>query len=120
MFRLLPWRKPPLSRSLACPATVRHCALLPPLCKLGDFGNVFRTISLFLRTLDGRAGINVQCRRTGGGFGGKLTRDIPLSAAAALGAYVTGKTVHVQLDRCQDSIMVLSLCGGLRAVLAWQ
>jgi xanthine dehydrogenase molybdopterin-binding subunit B len=58
----------------------------------------------------------VKVRRTGGGFGGKLTRQIPVSAAAALAAYVTGKQVHVQLDRCQDSVMVRLETGSCVAV----
>ena len=42
----------------------------------------------------------------GGGYGGKGTRQLPLVASAALGAYVTGMQVHVILERCQDLIMV--------------
>ena len=50
--------------------------------------------------------INVINRRAGGGFGGKLSRQLPVCAAAALGALVTGKQVHVQLDRVQDLSIV--------------
>ncbi len=46
--------------------------------------------------------VTVKTRRTGGGFGGKLTRQIPVTAAAALGAVVTGRQVHVQMERVQD------------------
>ena len=42
----------------------------------------------------------------GGGYGGKGSRQAPVVAAASLGAYVTGKQVHVQLERVQDCIMV--------------
>ena len=49
--------------------------------------------------------VNVTSRRAGGGFGGKLTRQMPIVAAAALGSFVTGKQVHVQLERCQDLMM---------------
>ena len=47
-------------------------------------------------------------RRSGGGFGGKATRNIPLVASASLAAVVTGCEVHVQLDRGQD----LRMTGG--------
>jgi xanthine dehydrogenase/oxidase len=50
--------------------------------------------------------VSVVNRRSGGAFGGKITRMTPVVAAASLGAYVTGKQVHVQFERCQDMIMV--------------
>ncbi len=34
-----------------------------------------------------------------------LGRAVPTAAAAALAAYVTGRHVHVQLDRLQDTQM---------------
>lgn len=39
------------------------------------------------------------------GYGGKGSRQLPCAAAAALGAFVTGKQVHVQLERLQDMQM---------------
>jgi hypothetical protein len=59
--------------------------------------------------------VNVLNRRSGGAFGGKITRMVPVVASATLGAYVTGKQVHVQLDRSQDMIMVRvsALCGAV-------
>ena len=50
--------------------------------------------------------VDIVTRRVGGGFGGKLSRMLPVVAAASLGSYVTGRQVHVQLERCQDMIMV--------------
>lgn len=49
--------------------------------------------------------INLISRRAGGGYGGKGSRQLPLVGAASLGALVTGKQVHVLLERCQDFIM---------------
>ena len=72
-------------------AAFRHCA---PCC---DDGQV---------TALPAHKVNVLTRRAGGAFGGKLTRMLPLVASASLGAFVTGKQVHVQLEWCQDMIMV--------------
>ena len=56
--------------------------------------------------------VNVTCRRVGGGFGGKLTRHIPIAVAAAVGAKVTGKPVRFVLDRNTD----MRITGGRHAV----
>ncbi len=53
-------------------------------------------------------------RRIGGGYGGKTTRASCVNGAAAVAAYLTGRQVHVQLDRVQDMQMV----GGGRTVYA--
>ncbi|KAG5177145.1 putative xanthine dehydrogenase [Tribonema minus] len=47
---------------------------------------------------------NVVCRmkRMGGGFGGKETRSVFISCAAALAAHVTGRPVNIMLDRDVD------------------
>ena len=42
------------------------------------------------------------CRRAGGGFGGKVTRSMPVAAAAAVAAHKLGRTVHYQQDRNED------------------
>jgi len=42
------------------------------------------------------------CRRAGGGFGGKVTRSMPIAAAAAVAAHKTGRAVHYQQDRNED------------------
>jgi len=49
--------------------------------------------------------INIVTRRVGGGYGGKGSRMAPVVAASSLAAYVTGRQVHVQLERCQDFVM---------------
>ncbi len=46
--------------------------------------------------------IVVQCRRMGGGFGGKETQPALLACIAALGAWKTGKPVKLRLDRDAD------------------
>jgi CO/xanthine dehydrogenase Mo-binding subunit len=53
--------------------------------------------------------IVVNNRRVGGGFGSKITRNLQYVALACVGAVVTGRQVHVQLDRCQDMMMVCVL-----------
>ncbi len=64
--------------------------------------------------------VNVLNRRSGGAFGGKITRMVPVVASATLGAYVTGKQVHVQLDRSQDMIMVrVSALRGVGVGVVW-
>jgi xanthine dehydrogenase large subunit len=47
----------------------------------------------------------VQCRRMGGGFGGKESQPALLAAAAAVLARKTGKPVKLRLDRDADMIM---------------
>ncbi len=49
--------------------------------------------------------ISVQCRRMGGGFGGKESQPALLAAAAALLAVKTGKPVKLRLDRDADMLI---------------
>jgi len=46
--------------------------------------------------------VSVECRRMGGGFGGKESQSGVVACAAALAARVTGKPVKVRLDRDDD------------------
>src|SRR5438094_2248813 len=56
--------------------------------------------------LDVRAhSVTVQCRRMGGGFGGKESQPGLIAAAAALLALKTGRPVKLRLDRDIDMIM---------------
>lgn len=47
----------------------------------------------------------VRVKRLGGGFGGKETRSIPLSAAVALAAKKTGRPVRYMLSREEDMVI---------------
>ena len=47
----------------------------------------------------------VQCRRMGGGFGGKESQAALIAAAAAVLARKTGRTVKLRLDRDTDMLM---------------
>ncbi|HEY7752998.1 MAG TPA: xanthine dehydrogenase molybdopterin binding subunit [Steroidobacteraceae bacterium] len=47
----------------------------------------------------------VQCRRMGGGFGGKETQPALLACIAALGAVKTGRAVKLRLDRDDDFLV---------------
>jgi xanthine dehydrogenase large subunit len=47
----------------------------------------------------------VQCRRMGGGFGGKETQPALLACIAALGAWKTGRAVKLRLDRDADMLI---------------
>jgi xanthine dehydrogenase large subunit len=49
--------------------------------------------------------ITVQCRRMGGGFGGKETQPALIAAAAAVMAAKTQRTVKLRLDRDTDMLM---------------
>lgn len=49
--------------------------------------------------------VTVQCRRMGGGFGGKETQPALLAAAAAVLAHKTGRPVKLRLDRDTDMVM---------------
>ena len=49
--------------------------------------------------------VTVQCRRMGGGFGGKETQPALIAAAAAVLAHKTGRPVKLRLDRDTDMIM---------------
>jgi len=42
--------------------------------------------------------INIQVKRLGGGFGGKLTRSTQIAAACAISAHTIGKPVRIELD----------------------
>jgi xanthine dehydrogenase large subunit len=50
-------------------------------------------------------GVTVQCRRMGGGFGGKESQPALLAAAAAILARKTRRPVKLRLDRDVDMIM---------------
>jgi xanthine dehydrogenase large subunit len=49
--------------------------------------------------------VTVQCRRMGGGFGGKETQPALIAAAAAVMAARTQRTVKLRLDRDTDMLM---------------
>ena len=49
--------------------------------------------------------ITVQCRRMGGGFGGKESQPALMAAAAAIGARKTGRPVKLRMERDADMIM---------------
>jgi xanthine dehydrogenase large subunit len=49
--------------------------------------------------------VTVQCRRMGGGFGGKETQPALIAAAAAVMASKTQRTVKLRLDRDTDMLM---------------
>jgi xanthine dehydrogenase large subunit len=49
--------------------------------------------------------VTVQCRRMGGGFGGKETQPALIAAAAAVLAQRSGRAVKLRLDRDADMIM---------------
>jgi xanthine dehydrogenase large subunit len=49
--------------------------------------------------------VTVQCRRMGGGFGGKETQPALIAAAAAVMARATGRPVKLRLDRDVDMEM---------------
>ncbi|CAN5436728.1 xanthine dehydrogenase molybdopterin binding subunit [soil metagenome] len=49
--------------------------------------------------------VTCECRRMGGGFGGKESQAAQWAALAAIGAHVTGRPVKCRLDRDDDMIM---------------
>eukprot|EP01038_Epipyxis_sp_PR26KG_P004721 gene4721-6626_t len=49
--------------------------------------------------------ININCPRTGGGFGGKLTGNLTVTAAAALSAVKLGRPVRIFNTRTADMLM---------------
>ena len=51
------------------------------------------------------ADVTVQCRRMGGGFGGKETQPALIAAAAAVLACKTGRPVKLRLDRDADMLI---------------
>ncbi|MFT3735442.1 MAG: xanthine dehydrogenase molybdopterin binding subunit [Rhodocyclaceae bacterium] len=46
--------------------------------------------------------VSVECRRMGGGFGGKESQSAQIACCAALGAWKTGRPVKLRLDRDDD------------------
>ncbi|MDB5812912.1 MAG: xanthine dehydrogenase molybdopterin binding subunit [Rhodocyclales bacterium] len=46
--------------------------------------------------------VSVECRRMGGGFGGKESQSAQIACAAALAAWKTGRPVKLRLDRDDD------------------
>ncbi|KAL4447705.1 hypothetical protein ABPG75_004924 [Micractinium tetrahymenae] len=58
--------------------------------------------------------VEAVCRRVGGGFGGKATRNLPVAVAAAVAAVKTGRPVRLVQDRATD----MRLNGGRCEVLA--
>jgi len=46
----------------------------------------------------------IRTKRMGGGFGGKETRSVPITAAVAVAAKVTGRPVRIMLDRDEDMV----------------
>ena len=46
--------------------------------------------------------VQVECRRMGGGFGGKESQSAPFACIAALAARLTGRPVKLRLDRDDD------------------
>ena len=49
--------------------------------------------------------VQVECRRMGGGFGGKESQSAPFACIAAVGARMTGRPVKVRLDRDDDFLI---------------
>ncbi|MCB1502301.1 MAG: xanthine dehydrogenase molybdopterin binding subunit [Bauldia sp.] len=49
--------------------------------------------------------VTVECRRMGGGFGGKESQATQWAVLAALGAFKTGRPVKLRLDRDDDMAM---------------
>jgi len=49
--------------------------------------------------------VSVECRRMGGGFGGKESQSGQVACAAALGAHLLGRPVKVRLDRDDDMVL---------------
>jgi len=49
--------------------------------------------------------VTVQCRRMGGGFGGKETQPALIASAAAVLAHKTGRPIKLRLDRDTDMLM---------------
>ncbi|MBR0564560.1 xanthine dehydrogenase molybdopterin binding subunit [Azoarcus sp. L1K30] len=49
--------------------------------------------------------VTVECRRMGGGFGGKESQPGQIAAIAAIGALRTGRPVKLRLDRDDDMVL---------------
>jgi xanthine dehydrogenase large subunit len=86
--------------SLAIPADdgamLVHCSTQHPT-------EVQHIVAKMLKLPD--AAVTCECRRMGGGFGGKESQAAQWAALAALAAYLTGKPVKCRLDRDDDMIM---------------
>ena len=73
-----------------------HCSTQHPT-------EVQHIIAKMLGVMDAK--ITCECRRMGGGFGGKETQAAQWAALAALAAHVTGRPAKCRLDRDDDMIM---------------
>ena len=49
--------------------------------------------------------VRIECRRMGGGFGGKESQPALIAAAAAVAAVATGRAVKLRLDRDDDMLI---------------
>ena len=50
-------------------------------------------------------GVRVECRRMGGGFGGKESQGNALAVACAVAAHITGKSCKMRYDRDDDMVI---------------
>jgi xanthine dehydrogenase large subunit len=73
-----------------------HCSTQHPT-------EVQHIVAKMLGVIDAK--ITCECRRMGGGFGGKESQAAQWAALASLAAYVTGKPAKCRLDRDDDMIM---------------
>jgi xanthine dehydrogenase large subunit len=73
-----------------------HCSTQHPT-------EVQHIIAKMLGVVDAK--ITCECRRMGGGFGGKESQAAQWAALAALASHVTGKPAKCRLDRDDDMIM---------------
>jgi xanthine dehydrogenase large subunit len=86
--------------SLAIPdeqgGMIVHCSTQHPT-------EVQHIIAKMLGVIDAK--VTCECRRMGGGFGGKESQAAQWAALAALAAHVTGRPAKCRLDRDDDMIM---------------
>jgi xanthine dehydrogenase large subunit len=73
-----------------------HCSTQHPT-------EVQHIIAKMLAVVDAK--VTCECRRMGGGFGGKESQAAQWAALAALAAHVTGRSAKCRLDRDDDMIM---------------
>jgi xanthine dehydrogenase large subunit len=73
-----------------------HCSTQHPT-------EIQHCIAKMLSVMDAK--ITCECRRMGGGFGGKESQAAQWAALAALAAHVTGRPAKCRLDRDDDMIM---------------
>jgi xanthine dehydrogenase large subunit len=73
-----------------------HCSTQHPT-------EVQHIIAKMLGVMDAK--ITCECRRMGGGFGGKESQAAQWAALAALAAHITGRPAKCRLDRDDDMIM---------------